>query len=147
MGYALWGCSVSLEYVIQPCAPGHIPFILSSWVKTAQSAFSRGGQPAWICRAAHALAWEIIQGQGSACVVATAPDDGDHVYGYAVVRRGVVEMVYTKAAFRRTGVATATLARLGVDRRVIVPVSWTTRAILTARWPLDVMDGRDEQRR
>ena len=135
------GCSVSLEFVVQPCAPGHIPFILSSWVKTAQSAFSRGGQTAWICRAAHALAWEIMQGHGSACVVATAPDDGDHVYGYAVVRDGVLEMVYVKAAFRRAGVATAMLARLGIDRRTRVPVSWTTRWILAAHWPLVTMGG------
>ena len=82
-----------------------------------------------------------MQGHGSACVVATAPDDGDHVYGYAVVRDGVLEMVYVKAAFRRAGVATAMLARLGIDRRTRVPVSWTTRWILAAHWPLVTMGG------
>lgn len=132
---------MSLEFVIQPCNPGHIPFILSSWVKTAQSAFARAGQPAWICRAAHALAWEIMQGTGSACVVATEPDDGDHVYGYAVVKDGVVEVVYVKAAFRRAGVATAMLARLGVDRRVRVHASWTTRGLMATRWPIVVVGG------
>ncbi len=129
-------------YTIGQSLPGHLHFILSSWVKTAQSAFRSSGQPQWICRAAHALAWETLQAHGTVVRVAHDPADADHVFGYVVCDDSlIVQQVYVKSAFRGRGIGKALLAAVGCASDARVRVSWSTRHLLATGWPIAIEHG------
>lgn len=140
------GASNAASYTIGQALPGHLHFILASWVKTAQSAFRAAGQPAWICRAAHALAWETLQAPGARVLVAHDPDDADHVFGYCVSNDAILQQVYVKSAFRGRGLGRALVAAAGCARPGLrVRVSWSTRHLLATGWPVEVIIGKDKQ--
>ena len=61
----------------------------------------------WFASAQHLLIDGLLGAESIVCLVATAKDDPDQVYGYIVACPGlrVLHWIYVKAPFRRAGVA------------------------------------------
>lgn len=109
--------STSLPVAIRPAVEADLPFVRNSWLRNYHEHgegarhvpndvyFANGGQ------------WGVVERclRGGTTVVATPQDDEQSILGWACAGHGVLHYVYTKAPFRRLGVARAVLAKFNFN--------------------------------
>ena len=92
----------------------HVPFVLSSWLKTYKysSPFARRIRNEIYYKRHHAIATAILNRASTKVYIATPKGEPDVYLGYLVIERSafaVIHFCYVKTSFRRLGIMSALL--------------------------------------
>lgn len=106
-------------YSIRPAAPGELPFVFESWAGTYKRSKSAGCIPNDMFEAVTFRAIEQLLGRGMEVLVLAARSHPDVILAWVAYERDqrkaqpIVHYIFTRDGFRRRGLATTMLARIG----------------------------------
>ena len=92
-------------------------YVINSWVKSdSRTAFARGIASGVFMAAAHRTVAAILARESTSLLCAVLPDDDDAIIGFAAAEPGVVHYCLVRVEYRRRGIASELLTRLGFSR-------------------------------
>lgn len=107
----------SLHYVIRLGGKTDWPMVADAWVNShkASSRATKLSEPGRFFKHHHRIIDGVLKDEETEVRVAAPPDDDFTVFGFAVLQRGLIHMVYVKKPFRRLGLARKLLTGIRLD--------------------------------
>jgi hypothetical protein len=121
-----------LEWPTRLAREEDVPFILSTWLSSYRDSPWAGVIPNNKYQDVYGEAVSQLISRGSTLTVVHSPMDENHLLGWACTEKTrksepVVHFVFVKPDLRRNGIATAALAKAGVDHRQHFAYTFRTR--------------------
>src|SRR4051812_7809003 len=107
----------SLSFVIRKGTESDWPMVADAWANShrASSRATKLSEPGLFFKHHHRLINSVLLDLETEIRIAAPPDDDFTVYGFAVLQRGLIHMVYVKKPFRRLGLARKLLSGIRLD--------------------------------